>query len=75
MQVWLFSKASCIDSVNNSIRTTTASWMHSRMTMRESVTRHPASCLPVAVCSVHDAENCAELKHTELGIYVSLLSV
>ena len=30
-------------------------------------TRHPASC------SVHDAENCAELMHSKLGLYFLLL--
>jgi len=48
----------CVVSDDDSIMTTTTSSMHCATTTRASVARHPASCAPVAVCSVHDAQNC-----------------
>jgi len=65
--------AAVVDSDDDSIGTTTTSWTHCETTTSVSVARHPASCAPVAACSVHDAGNCAEIRHSELGLFVSLL--
>lgn len=61
-------KASYAISDDASIRISIASWMHCRMIMRTTIAQQPASCTPVAACSVHNAENCAGLRHFEPGL-------
>jgi len=51
-------------SDDDNITTTTTIWTHCGTTVMANVERHPASCAPVATCSVHDAENCAGLRHS-----------
>jgi len=67
-------KARCIVSNDDGIRTTTTTtiWTHRATTTNASVARHSASCVPVGARSVHDAVNCAGLRHSELDWYVSL---
>jgi len=51
------------DSRNNNSMTSTAS-----KTRCGRTTRHSASCTSVAACSVHNAENCTGLRHSELDV-------